>query len=148
MPYIVRYQKVTDSYTTHQLAEPYDADGASLATELCTLIGYTYVSIADGATLPPQPAEITVETVVLDDVLRTAIKAACPHVRLIDQRMQEKIRAAFSMEDELYLARISIGAMMGTYTLQPGEDMLLNDYQAFIEDVRAWGRAERAKLGL
>lgn len=149
MPYIVRYQKVIDEHTTHRLRPPLDADGESQATELCTLDdGYTYVAVEDGAELPAQPAELTIEQVELTAALRETIKQNSPHTALIQQRMQQQIRARYSLDDELYLARIGVGQNRGTYTTTAEEDALLDDYQAYVEGVRDWGRGERAKLGL
>ncbi len=149
MTSIYRYQKVTDEFTTYRMAEPRDDSGNSLAIELCTLAdGYTYVSVADAAVLPDQPSEITVEPVTLDSMTRESIKSFSPHVKLIEKRMQDMIRDVYSLEDELYLARISVGVLQGTYTLQDGEDVILNDYQSYVESVREWGGVERSKLGL
>lgn len=122
-----------------------------MGDELVTIGGVTYCYLPDGAPLPAdQPAEIaaSIQAVTLTDALRESIKAASPHVRLIAARMQEKIRAAYPLEEELYLARIAVGALRGTYILQAGESERLGAYQALVESVREWGRAERAKLGL
>lgn len=98
--------------------------------------------------LPAQPPEITVAPVTLDAALREQIKIASPHCRLIAERMQERIRSAYSLEDELYIARIAAGAALGVYVLEPGEQDVLAAYQAHVESVRQWGRDERARLGL
>ena len=58
-----------------------------------------------------------------------------PHVRLIRQRVHAAIRERYSLEDELELLR----------TAPSAEAVAWN---AYVEDCRAWGRAERAKLGL
>lgn len=110
----------------------------------------TYVAVPDGITLPEQPAQIadTVTTVILTPELREAIKAASPHVQLITERMQDKIRARYSAEDEMYFARIGTGVALGKYTFEPGEEVALTEYGAHVEGVRQWGCAERAKLGL
>ena len=130
------------------MTEPVDKDGNSRATELCDLNGFTYVALEDGAVLPTQPAEITVEPVTLTAAQKLSIKSASPHVARIADRVQEMIRNDYSLEDELYLSRIGIGLARNTYTLKPGEDVLLNDFNAHVESARDWGRAERAKLGL
>lgn len=152
MPTIVSYQKYIDAAITREIRFPDDPVSRSyLGVELATLEGLTYVSLPDGAMLPAeQPAEIaaSIQTVTLTDALRESIKAASPHVCLIVARMQEKIRAAYPLEDELYLARISIGALRGTYALLPGEAERISAYQAFVESVREWGRAERSAIGL
>ena len=154
MTSIVAYRKATDSYTTYALVTPdtqLDAAGAELyCTELCTLDGVTYVAVPDGITLPEQPPQIasTVTSVTLTPELRDRIKAASPHCQFIDARMQDKIRALYSAEDEMYFARIGTGVALGRYAFEPGEEDALAEYGAHVEAVRQWGRTERAKLGL
>lgn len=154
MTSIVSYRKATDSYTTYALVTPdtqLDAAGAELyCTELCTLDGVTYVAVPDGITLPEQPPQIasTVTSVTLTPELRDRIKAASPHCQFIDARMQDKIRARYSAEDETYFARIGTGVALGKYTFEPGEEAALTEYGAHVETVRQWGRTERSKLGL
>lgn len=147
MATIVRYIKVHDAYTTHTLITPTDAG----CQELCTLDdGYTYVSVPTGVTLPEQIPEIaaTLVTVTMTDPLREAIKAASTHCQLIAERVIEQIRTKYTVDDELYIARIAVGALQGSYTLQPGEAELIATYQADIEASREWGRQQRAELGL
>lgn len=155
MPKIIAYTKTQDAWTTYTLALPDNqadpAGGEDLrCTELCTLDGVTYVAVPDGVTLPEQPAQIadTVTPVTLTPELRDRIKSASTHCQFIDARMQDKIRARYSAEDEMYFARIGAGVALGKYTLEPGEEAALTEYGAYVEGVRQWGRAERAKLGL
>lgn len=135
MTSIYGYKKVVDAYTTHRFNEPRDSDGNSLATELCEIDGVTYVAVQDGIDLPPQPQEITVEPVTLTDDLVALIKQASPAVRLINQRVVQKIRKQYSTDEEIKMLRLSPSPESETY----------NDY---VEACRAWGRAEKAKLGL
>jgi hypothetical protein len=123
-------------------------DDALRCTELCTLEGVTYVAVPDGVALPNQPPEISVSAVTLTDALKDQIKAASAHVALISERMVQKIRGAYTPDDEMYFARISIGALTNQYTMEPGEAQHVADYGNFVESVRQWGRDERAKLGL
>jgi hypothetical protein len=60
MNYIYRYQIVSDSYTTFRLNLP-EQDGETQGVELCTLDGYTYLSIPADAVLPEQPEQITLD---------------------------------------------------------------------------------------
>lgn len=146
----MRYRKASDQYTTYQLATPdrQEAD-APQVTELATLEdGYTYVAVPDGVTLPEQPTQITVEPVTLTPLLREQIKAASPHCELIAKRMQDKIRSNYSLEDEMYFARIGVGAANGLYQPDSSEFQAMTVFGEFVEAVRQWGRAERAKLGL
>ncbi len=85
----------------------------------------------------------------MDDALREQIKAASPQCRLIAERMQQRIKERYPRtEDELFLARISIGQIMGTYAMSPEEQQEVGEYQAHVESVRQWGRDQRAELGL
>lgn len=152
MPSIYSYQKHIDSQVTREIKLPTDpATHETIGTVLATVGSVTYVSLPDGATLPAdQPAEIaaSIQLVTLTDAPTTEIKAASPHCRLIAQRVQDRIRETYSIEDELYIARIAVGALRGTYTLEPGEGALIDAYQTAVEDARAWGRTQRAALGL
>lgn len=109
-----------------------------IGTELATIDGVTYVSLPDGVILPlNQPAAI-VDSIVeatLDEATREAIKSASPHCKLIAARVVEKIRARYSVEDEIKLLRIAPSP----------ETEAWNDYA---EECRDWGRAQRAALGL
>ena len=146
---IVRYRKASDAYTTYQLAAPDTQDDAQRVTELCTLDdGHTYVAVPDGVQLPEQPGQITVVPVTLTPLLREQIKAASPHCQLIAQRMIDQIRTNYTIDDEMYFARIGVGAANGLYTPEPSELQAMLVFGEFVESVRQWGRAERAKLGL
>lgn len=118
-----------------QMPDSAGVNGELHCTELCTLGGLTYVSVPDGVVLPIQPPELTIEAVVLTDALREQIKAASPHVQLINRRVAEKIAEKYSMVDEIRLLR----------TL-PSADF--DVYNAHAEACRAQGRAEKALLGL
>lgn len=100
----------------------------------------------DGVTLPEQP--VVLEVVVLDQAVREQIKAASPHSKLIGRRMIDTIREAYSIDDEMYFARIGVGAANGMYLPSQSEMEEMATFEAFVEGVREWGRSERAKLGL
>ena len=138
---IYAYTKHQDEYTTYQLNAP------DTATELATVDGVTYVHTDDP--LPEQqPEQITISTPVLTAELIEQIKAASPHVKLISQRMIERIRQRYSADDEFFFARIAGGAGLGRYEISPAEQAELDAYQAWVEETRNWGRDQRAALGL
>ena len=134
---IYKYQKITDQFTTYCLVEPdYNLlEIEDRITELCTIDGITYVSVPDNINLPEQPEQITVEEVELTDELKAAIKAASPHVQLINERVVAKIRERYSVNDELKLLRIGLSEES-------------TDYNNYIEECRDWGHAAKLKLGL
>ena len=138
MPSIISYRKHIDSQITRELRLPESALHQRIGTELATLDGITYVSLPDGVSLPgEQPSEIVVsiQSVTLDAALRQAIAEASPHVRLICARVTEKIAEHYSLADEIKLLRTAPSAEFEAYN-------------AYAEDCRAWGRSEKAKLGL
>lgn len=118
------------------------------AIELAELDGWHYVFVPDGVTLPEQHADIQWQVVTLTDALKEQIKAASRPCQLIAEAMQQRIRSVYSVEDEAYFARIGVGAALGVYTFQPGEQDALLAFGAHVEGVRQWGRLEREKIGL
>jgi hypothetical protein len=135
MTFIVSYQKFIDDQRTVEIRLP-EGDGTQrIGTELATVDGVTYVSLPDGAVLPDQPEEITVKTVTLNPLLKEEISNASPHVRLIRQLVSDKIAERYSTGDEIKLIRTAPSAEFEAYN-------------AYAEDCRAWGREEKAKLGL
>lgn len=99
-------------------------------------------------TLPTQPPEITLSPVTLTPELRGQIKASSVHAQFIAERMVQKIRARYSIDDEMFFARIGVGAATGMYTPSDAELADMQAFGEFVESVRQWGRTERAKLGL
>ena len=122
-----------------------------LGTELATIDGVTYVSIPDIATLPTnQPTEIsgTVTEVTMTENLKEAIRLVSPHTQLIAQRIIETIRSNYTIDDEMYFARIGVGASMGLYVPSSQELQEMTVFGEFVEATRQWGREQRALLGL
>jgi hypothetical protein len=151
MTTIYRYQSVATSGPNGNDPRPQGPDGESAAetlTELCELDGWRYVSVPEGITPTIPEATTTWEPVTLTDALREQIKAASPHTRLIAERVIQTIRGKYTVDDELFLARISVGALRGTYTPSADEDAAISAYQVDVEAAREWGRSQRAELGL
>lgn len=137
---ILKYQKVTDEFTTHCLVEPDHEMGAGTEriTELCTIEGDTYVSVPDSNTLPEQP-EIIAATLAEVDLAeepetKAAINVASPHIALINDRVVARIRLVYSINDEIKMLRIG------------GDEAVA--YSAYVEECRAWGREEKERLGM
>lgn len=138
---MIAYRKVSDAYTTYQLRLPEPSEpGAAVGQELLTLAdGRTVVSLPDGATLPEQPAPIaaSIETLAtpLAPELEAELRRGSPHLQLIDERVVQRIREVYSVDEEIKMLRIA-----------PSHET--DAWNAHVEACRAWGRAERAKLGL
>ena len=131
---IYAYKKYVDEIRTVGMLLPENGMERQ-GQELATIDGITYVFVPDAAILPPQPPEITVAPVTLTDVLREQIKAASPHVWLINERVVEMIRQRYSVDDEIKMLRIA-----------PSDETTA--YNAYVEECRAWGRDQKAALGL
>jgi hypothetical protein len=131
MASIVAYRKASDAWTTYSLV------GVDGAVELCTIDGVTYVSIPDDGDLHDQPEEIAGSVAVIEpsDALIDAICAASPHVALIRSRVVELIAQRYSITEEVKLLRTAPSAEFDAY----------NEY---VEICRAWGRSQKADLGL
>lgn len=153
MAIIISYSKAIfdDKIVILQLPED-PVTHMKVGMELATIGGVTYVSLPDEAVLPAnQPTEISasiVNPVVITPELKSAIKEASPCCKLISKRMIETIRASYSIDDEMYFARIGVGYACGLYTPEAHEMIQMTEFGTFVEGVRAWGRTERAKLGL
>lgn len=153
MTSIVRYRIVSDALTTHRLKEPNSPDATMpRCTELCTLDdGYTYVAVPEGVTLPadqPPTVNASLETVTITDDLRGQILVASPHCQLIAERVIERIRERYPLDEELFLNRIATGVANGLYVYQDGEEAEVVAFGAWAEECRQWGRQQRAALGL
>lgn len=135
MSYIVRYRKFIDAEHTVEISLPADSDGKRIGMELATIDGETYVSLPDSSVLPDQPAEITVEPVALTPELNASIRAASPFVQMINTMVSEKIAERYSTGDEIKLLRTA-----------PSTEF--EAYNAYAEDCRAWGREQKASVGL
>jgi hypothetical protein len=135
MAKIYSYTKQSDQYTTFLMEMPRDQDGQTVGTELCTINGVTYVSIPDSAALPAQRSEVSYQLITPTPELAQQIKLESQHVHLINSRVAEKIAAEYSLADEIKLLRTA-----------PSAEFEL--YNAHAEACRAWGREEKAKLGL
>ena len=122
--------------------------GESGATELAEFDGHVYVHVPDETVIPEQPSEIAWQAVTPDPALLARIKAESRPVQLISQAMIDKIRASYSVDDEMFFARIGVGAATGMYQPTPDEMQEMTVFGEFVESIRQWGRAERAKLGL
>jgi len=135
MTYIVSYQKFIDSDRTIEIALPVGESNQRVGQELATVNGITYVAIPDDAILPDQPQEITVSTVTLTPELKAQISANSPSTQLINQLVVEKIAEKYSINDEIKLIRT-----------QPSTQF--DEYNAYVESCRTWGKEQKALLGL
>jgi hypothetical protein len=151
MPTIYSYQKYIDPLISRTLRLPESNANSPLGTELATIDGLTYVSIPDDQVLPTnQYDEISesITEVTMTDTLKEAIRLVSPHTQLIAQRIIETIRSNYTIDDEMYFARIGVGASMGLYVPSTQELQEMTVFGEFVEATRQWGRDQRALLGL
>lgn len=98
----------------------------------------TYVSIpADAAIDYDQHEEVlgTMEIVEIDTETRERICAESTHISLIRDRVRDKIAELYSVHDEIKLIRTA-----------PSHEF--DVYNEHVEACRAWGREQKALLGL
>jgi len=78
---------------------PDGEDAATSLTHLAELDGWRYVAVPDDITpTVPEAIVATWEVVSLDAALKAALRKASPHLRLIDERVQERIREHYALE--------------------------------------------------
>jgi uncharacterized protein YdiU (UPF0061 family) len=73
---------------------------------------------------------------VTDERIEPELKDISPHYELVNKRVLEKIRTLYTIEDELKIHR-----------LRHVEIDEFNDYNAWCEECKNWGRTEKAKMG-
>jgi hypothetical protein len=135
MPKIFSYRKVTDKYTTYTAVDSGEED--KRITELCVINGNTYISVPNNFVLPEQPKEITLKLVALTIKLKKQIKEKSPYIQLIEERVRERIRKKYKLEDELKIIRNKIN----------GKELLeYTEYNKYVEECIIGGNLEKDKL--
>ena len=148
MTSIYRYQPVIIEGPNGTDFRPRAESPEHTLTELAVLDGWRYIAVPDG-TVVVVPEEIeTWEPVIITPELREQLKAVSPHTRLALSQFIDAVREQFSLDDELYFARIATGALIGSYTFEPGEAELLAEYQQHVESCRAVLKSRYTELGL
>ena len=100
---------------------------------IATLGDELFVWVPEGVEPPDLPGIAPVEP---DEKLAGELRDASPLCRRIARDVVAKIRARFSVDDELGLLRVG------------RESVEFLQYNDHVEACREWGRAERAKIGL
>lgn len=135
MPKIYQYQKDLGALALPALKADEDL------RELCTVNGVTYVAASDTVVFPKQTDTIRfapVDGATLGEKLPQVVQVieqALPATADINAQVVARIRARYSADDEIKMLR----------TAPSPESALWNDY---VEECLAWGRTEKAKMGL
>ena len=117
-------------------AVDFKEDSQNRIVELCTVEGITYISVPDSVELPKQSLEVMQTLSEVDGAdIKTidVIKQSSPHIQLINDRVVERIRFVYSLNDEIKMLRTAPSAESTTNSL-------------FVEECRAWGKSEKKKL--
>ena len=146
MALIYKYKEVKAT-SPNEATLSFKNDNEATATQLCQIDGWSYVSIPDLATIPEQHNEIQYQVAVIDELLAEQIKNESRVFQLIDKRFKDKVRAKYSIDDELYFARINIGALTNRYTMRAGESDEVDAFGVYVENARDEAKQERAVLG-
>lgn len=126
-----------------EIAKTSEIAAADKETELCTIDGKIYVAaeikgeIFLAEKTDKGVVKVSGETHTAKELgdLKRKIKAVTPEVRTINAEVKSKIRERYSVEDEIKMLRTS-----------PSQES--SEWNDYVEDCIAWGRAEKAKLGL
>lgn len=148
MTSIYRYQPIITEGPNGTDFRPRAESPEHTLTELAVLDGWRYIAVPDGAVVVVPDEIETWEQIILTPELRETMKTESPHAHLAQSQFIEAVRARFTLDDELYFARIATGALMGSYTFEPGEAELLAEYQQHVEFCRAVLKTRYVELGL
>ena len=140
MPYIIRYRPVSNDFTTatlriHENAAAAEEVATASPIEIARLDGWHYVAVPDGYTLPPQNEIIEIETVKLSPELQERLSNESHLIKNINEAVRQQIAKKYSISDEIKLLRTA-----------PSREF--DEWNMYVEEIRAWGRIEKAKLGL
>lgn len=128
--------------------EASDSAAGAAITDLAVMDGWRYVAVADGAVVVVPEQIETWEQVILTGELRDALKESSPHCQIARDQFIERVRERYSIDDELYFARIATGKLMGVYEFKTGETDELVLYQQHIEHARLDLHGRYRELGL
>ena len=145
--HIIQYQKITDEYTTHEVALQ-SVDGELQGVELCEIDGLTYVAVPEVSSLPAQPEKIAIADAVLTTELRAKIKAASPHCKLIKQRNLKAIESSYSLEDRLQIAAIAGGVSNSLVPPSAEYTEMMEQYRDHVLAANTASAKQYAALGL
>jgi hypothetical protein len=139
MAKMYRYRKMSTPYTTITIDLP---EGSFEHGEID---GLTYISIPDSTILNP-PEEITTlkdisklnatQKTEYDTVILKKLKKLSMHNQLINDRVVLKIEEKYSTNDQIKILRRK-EKDLATFT----------EMDTYIEECRAWGDLEKAKMG-
>jgi hypothetical protein len=136
-----RYQKVKTPYTTIT-AEYSDVEGYF---EHGTINGWTYIflpdvykpEIPDGITQFKSIASLNVtQKAVYDTTIIKQLKKISPHIKLLNQRVKEKIAEEYDLDSQIKILRRKDRDALEFQTMNE-----------FIESCRAWGQEQKALMG-
>ena len=145
---IYKYKRIVTTGPNGTILLPVGFDDDNRLTELGKVDGWWYCHVPDEAVIASQPAKIKWTAVEVTPELRAQLKAVSPLCRAIHDHMQKMIRDKYPLDEELFYARISGGVAMGIYEFEDGEQAEIQEYAEYVEDVRQWGRDQRARVGL
>jgi hypothetical protein len=121
-----KYKKIITDITTYTLVEP-DYELLKLKERVQVigeLDGFTYVSVPDSITLPKEQPILLIEANLESDK--------------IDYQTVQKIRAQYSINDELKALRTAVGGNTKEFTA----------YNAYVEKCKAAGTVLKQAVGV
>ena len=146
MPFIVRYRPITDPYSSRRLSVFRGAD--SLVLDLCEIDGWVYASCADDVDLSGVDPAFSAEIVTLTESLRTEIKRASPHCRLIKARGHARVAEEFDDADQTKLDRLMAASSAGLVVLTDSQRAVLEHYRDNNLSADKWAAEQYEALGL
>jgi hypothetical protein len=146
MPFIVRYRPITDQYSSRRLSVFRGSE--SLVLDLCEIDGWVYASCADDVDLSEVDPAYSAEAVTLTADVRTEIKRASPHCRLIKARTHALVAQEYDGQDQTKLDRLMAAAGAGLVALTDSQRATLGSYRDANLAADQWAAQQYREVGL
>ena len=138
---LYRYQPIFNKHTRIDANLPENAIIHLSNDQLEDFDNYQYVTFEEKA--PEQPKGIILEEVVLTEELKEKLRKNSPHWQRYKERVIEKIREKYSLDDELNIIHTR---NLGTKTTD--DKAKISEYDNFVKSIKDYYANYKASLGI
>ena len=138
---LYRYQPIFDEYTRTDANLPENAIIHLSSDQLVNFDNYQYVAFEGD--IPEQPKGIKLEEVVLTAELKEKLRKNSSHWQRYKERVIEKIREKYSLDDELNIIHTK---NLGTKTTD--DKAKISEYDNYVQSVKDYYAKYKANLGI
>jgi len=138
---LYRYQPIFDEYTRTDANLPENAIIHLSSDQLVNFDNYQYVAFEGD--IPEQPKGIKLEEVVLTAELKEKLRKYSSHWKRYKERIIDKIREKYSIDDELNIIHTK---NLATKTTE--DKTKITEYDEYVKSVKDYYAKYKANLGI